>query len=768
MTAPLVPVALAFGLGTWLGLVAPVPPWLGAAAAGLAASGAAALGRRPPVAAGLAVLALVVLAGWARALLPDPTAPPPLAPGVAVVEGWLATDPDREDTHSRLPLVLQRADGRPRGGSLLVHAYGPLAALAAGDRVRVTVDLTPPPVRRNPVGTGALRLPREGPLIAVARRETLVRLPPESPPWWLRARLWIGRTVAAHLPPVSAALCEGLLIGERRRLPPELVTRFRAAGVYHVLAISGFNVGLVAGTVFLALRLLRLPPRAAAGIALPAVVAFALVVGAQPSVLRATLMAGLVLAGQLLLRETTGWNSLAAALLALLLRDPDSLAEPGFQLSFAATAGILHLARPLEALLAARLPRALATALAVSTGAQLAVTPLLLAHWGEVSLVGVFANLLVIPLAGLLTVLGLAAVLAALASEGLAHLLFQGLWPVLLLLRLAVRLVAALPGAVLHAPPASLPALIAAVATLVAAPYAVTPGRRRVLAALVLAVAGSLAASARPDGRLHLLVLDAGQAEVVLVRGPDGTTLLVDAGDLRPRALGRLVRPVAAHLGLAHLAAVVLTRPDAPDPTPALSGLTVGELWRPASPDPEPPPGGAGPGAPGSPRARGLQRGDRLRVGALTVTVLHPPPPGGGEEAPLVLRVEAAGVAMLLAGRATAPVERALLAGGLPLETTILVVARHGSRHATTDAFLAAVGPRLAVVPVGAGNPFGHPAPETLARLVAAGARVYRTDLDGAVEIRADRRGLEVRRWTRPGAIERLGLPDPGGAARLG
>ena len=118
---------------------------------------------------------------------------------------------------------------------------------------------------------------------------------------------------------------------------------FRRAGVYHVLAISGFNVALVAGSVFLLLRLVRLPAPLAAGLALATLVGFAAVVGGQPSVLRATVMGGLFLAAGLLGRESRVWNSLAAALLVLLALDPGSLAEPGLQLSFAATAGLLHL-----------------------------------------------------------------------------------------------------------------------------------------------------------------------------------------------------------------------------------------------------------------------------------------------------------------------------------------------------------------------------------------------------------------------------------------
>src|SRR5262249_57711114 len=133
---------------------------------------------------------------------------------------------------------------------------------------------------------------------------------------------------------------------------------FRAAGVFHILAISGFNVGLVATAVLVLLRVVRLPVRIAAGLALVMLGAFAAVVGGQASVIRATVMAGLVLVGQLLGRESAAWNSLAAALLVLLVWEPGALGDVGLQLSFAATAGIVGRASPIRRVLAVRWPPA--------------------------------------------------------------------------------------------------------------------------------------------------------------------------------------------------------------------------------------------------------------------------------------------------------------------------------------------------------------------------------------------------------------------------
>ena len=140
------------------------------------------------------------------------------------------------------------------------------------------------------------------------------------------------------------------------------------------------------------------------------------------------------------------------------------------------------------------------------------------------------------------------------------------------------------------------------------------------------------------------------------------------------------------------------------------------------------------------------------------MTALHPPGPGPpawrGNDGSLVLRVEWGLASLVLTGDAGVRVERDLLDDRLPLGAPLLKVGHHGSRHGTSSAFVTAVAPRLALVSAGARNPFGHPHPEVLGRLDAAGAAIYRTDADGAVEVISDGARLTVRRWARPQLTE--------------
>src|SRR5262249_23940180 len=154
-----------------------------------------------------------------------------------------------------------------------------------------------------------------------------------------------------------------------------------------------------------------------------ALVSFAFVVGGQPSVLRAAVMGLVLLGGILLERESQLVNALCLAAIALVLWRPADLWDPGFQLSFAATAGIAHLAAPLPAWLAERQwPRWLAAAIAVSLAAQLPVTPVMLTHFNQLSVIGVIANLAVVPLAGPATTLGMLALLLHPLSEAASSL----------------------------------------------------------------------------------------------------------------------------------------------------------------------------------------------------------------------------------------------------------------------------------------------------------------------------------------------------------
>src|SRR5947199_5835555 len=691
-TMPLAPVAIAFAFGVG------IAPWVRAdvawttCLAALASAGALLLAGRTSRAAAL-LLAGVAAVGALRGI----EAPLPLdhvsrlaLPRTAHVDGRLAAEPVQwAPDRLRLLIDAERVDGLPRTGRIQATVYGVTPPLAVGQRITAELTLYPAIGFRNP-GTFdyAERLKQEDIHVTAATRAgRLTRVDDFAPPCPARIKRASLAAISQALPPTSAALLTGLLLGERTALPSELDEGFRRAGVYHVLAVSGFNVALLAGATLALCRLARVGRRPSAVAAIVVVVGFAAVVGPEPSVLRAVVMAVLVLAALLLEREASVTNSLALAALAILAIRPGDLLDPGFQLSFAATAGIV----------AAPMPRGtLAAALAVSLAAQLAVLPVALVHFNQLSTVGIIANLAAVPLAGAATVLGLLAVVAAAVSDLAAAAAFGAVWPLLLLLRAVAALAAAVPGAVIRLPAPGAGAVIAYAAglrgALAAWRWRARRGPCRTLAAgatLALLTAAALAALpilTRGDGRLRVTVLDVGQGDASVVETPDGRAGVVDAGAGAPWRLdagGRAVAPFLWNRGVLALHATLTTHADI-DHAGGMAALhrlfAVTERWDDAAP----------------PRS----------VGGALLTPIAPDVPGGRRnDRAVMLRVELGLASVLLASDVEAAGERALLGAGVPLGATVLKVGHHGAATSSTAPFLAAVRPTVAIVSVGARNP---------------------------------------------------------------
>ncbi len=735
-TLPLVPLALALATGIaltpWLPAIAAWTLWLGGAGLGLVGlvAGRLALGAGALMAA---VIALGALRAASMPLPPDHVARLAL-PMRAEIVGRVAGTPVPAPGRLRLLLDVEDVDGERRSGRVQLTAYGDRLDLIVGQRVRAEARLQTPTGFRNP-GSGdyAARLARDGiHVTGSARAEQIVTLDAPDPPWHERVRRRAVAAMDGALPPASAALLGGLLLGERRALPPEIDDGFRRAGVYHVLAVSGFNVALIASSVFLLARLIGLGRRGAAAGAVVVVLGFGAVVGPQASVLRAVVMAVLVLAALLLERDANVLNSLAAAALLILAVRPFDLLEPGFQLSFAATAGIVLAPQPRNIVVGA---------LAVSAAAQAAVLPITLWHFHQVSTVGLVANLAAVPLAAVATVVGLVGAALAFVWEAAAQVAFDAVWPVLLALRAVVALAAALPGALLYLPAPPGAAVVCYVSALVIAalawrarrawPQAVRWSAIAASAALIVAVALSVWPFLQPpDGRLRVAVLDVGQGDAIVVEGPNGRAIVVDAGPGGPGRLDAGERVVAPYLwwrGLMRVAATVVTHEHA-DHAGGMAAVRArfpgAEVWTAAD-------------LAAAPRA----------LGGAVITALPTTARPRHNDGALVLRVEYRAASFLLASDIAGTAERALVTRGVPLDAVVLKVPHHGARDSSTREFVAAVRPVVAAVSVGARNPFRHPDAGALARLEAVGARVFRTDRDGAILFETDGFTISVTAW---------------------
>jgi competence protein ComEC len=527
------------------------------------------------------------------------------------------------------------------------------------------------------------------------------------------------------------------------RLDPQLRDDFRTTGLSHLVAVSGTNVAIVVGVVLLLARRAGLGLVGAPVVSSLALVGFVVLARPSPSVLRAAVMGVIALVALASGTRRAALPSLCAAVLVLVLLQPDLAAAPGFALSVLATAGLMILAPPWRTALSARLPGWLADAVAVPAAAQIACGPVIVAISGTLGLLAVPANLLAVPAVAPATVLGVVTALIAPVSLPLAQLVAWLAYLPTAWLVLIAHTGATVPGAAVAWPAGLQGALLLTAAS--AAVVTVLPRRalRRILTA---GAAGSLcavlvlhfAAPAWPPPDWFLVTCDVGQGDAIALRTGSHAAILVDAGP-EARRVNRCLR----RLHVSALPLVILTHlhADHVDGLPgALHGRAVGQIE--IGPLDEPP------GQPA--RVAGWARAAHVSVvraavgevrsaGSAHWQVLAPSRTFRGtrsdpNNSSVVLHVEVRGIVVLLTGDVEPEAQRDLLASGQALHADVLKVPHHGSSH-QEPAFLAAVHPRFTVTSVGADNDYGHPAATTLKALMEAGARSYRTDRDGDIAI---------------------------------
>ena len=588
----------------------------------------------------------------------------------------------------------------------------------------------------------------------------------------LRADL--ARPLELLVPEPESGILLGIVLGERASVSQDLAYAFAVSGTTHLLAISGFNMTLVGTAVALALRG-RARPTARAIATVAAIVAYSLLVGLGPSVLRAALMASVASVGLASGRRAATANALCVAVTAMLFADPGAIADLGFQLSAAATAGLVLWQAPLSERFAV-LPGALREGLATTLAASAPTLPVVAAAFGRVSLVSPIANLVAVPLFPPLMITGAAASVLGALSVDLARPIALVAYGCALALRIVVETFAALPIAALSVPSGPVTGLVVALALIgavrgvpliranvripriepptFAAPRGklLAPPRGALLAIPALLVAAALAwPSTEPEVRVR--ALDVGQGDAYLVElggatvlidgGPDPARLMEELGASLPPWRRRIDVIALTHAHLDHGAGLIA----------ALDRYEVGMTLEPV---------GLNPGALADLWAAGISRahadrravraGQRLRVGDAVITVLAPENDPRVDTPSLVLRIERGRFSALFMGDATDEALADLLLHPEGLHSRVYVPPHHGAATPHGVTLVEAVRPEVALISVGAGNRYGHPTPETLAAL--GGITTFRTDRDGTVEVSLDGPGLVVRAHAN-------GLPPP-------
>ncbi len=757
--AHLVPLALAFLAGIASDARDIALPVLGA---GLAL---ALVAHTVPVvvrARAVAALALGILDASAFAHVAGTPNDPHFRRFAATVVETRAADPGRVEATVRLE----------DGALALVSLPGGLRPI--GERLMLRGKPEPFDEPRNPGEPSQRELEAErGVSWHVARPAVLGSLPPDpgdATLWIPRARAWASERLHAALPEPDATILAGAMWGERGALPPDLREEFQETGTVHVLVTAGLHLGVVAALALTGLKAARAGRIGAALGTIAIVWSYAAFSGAHLPSVRAATMLTFALAAYAAGREALSWNALAAAAIVVAATRPASVTSVSFGLSFSCVAAIFAFASPLARGFArAGLPHFAREALAVTIATQLGTWPLTAAAFLVLAPYAPLANAAVVPVVGVAMLAGFAT-LAATPLPPLAALCANVDVSLLDWIVCAVRFASGLPGAHLVATPP--PAWTIAVydVALALAAFGVARGRFTLAVALIAGASALCLWPPRPTTHdLKITAIDVGQADALLVQTPAGHAYLVDAGGRLERSgfgdassaedIGtRIVAPFVIRAGIHHLDAVLLSHPHG-DHSGGL-GPVLRTLGANGFAD-------SGQSYPGHAYHDALEVAREEHIPMLE-------PRGGdvwhtddgvtfrfyGPTLPyitgsrsdinsnsLVFRLEYGRFRMLFMGDAGRETEERLLADGDDLRAEVLKVGHHGSAYGTTQLFLRAVSPSIAIISVGRNNLFGHPAPTTIEALRGAGIVTYRTDRDGAVTVESDGGRLTASRY---------------------
>ena len=589
-----------------------------------------------------------------------------------------------------------------------------------------------------------------------------------------QARRWLVLGLAAGLSERGLQLARGIVLGDKAGLEREDLSEYARSGFADLLAVSGTHFTLALGLFLLGARLLTHSRRRQAAAGLILGLAYALITGFEAPVQRAFALFAVWLLARLWDLECEALVSLAFGGLLILLVQPGSLFEPGFQLSFACALAVLTLGPAVKRALPAHWPGGLRAVLGTLLAAQVALAPLLAFHFHQLCWPGLAAALV----SGLFTagILGLGLPLALLGGRLPGAALVLG-WPLERLLRVldaSANWLSRLPGAAYSSGLPSKLLLLGFLAWALAFLAYRGPWRRLLLSTGIATLASllvypGLALAHQHSGLTKCWMLDVGQGDSLLLEFEDGRCLLVDGGPAKPDAGAWVVVPALRALGIQRLQWVVATHADADhvgglawvlDQVPCGELLVNGQashsgVWRDLL---------------ASAERRGVPlralRSDYARAPSDGPwTVLAPLPPArrtrrlpkrpDTNAASVVLRV---GDWLLLAGDLPKKGESKLLKRGLA-PTAVLKVGHHGSQGATSAAWVAALRPAHALFSCGPDNRFGHPHAKVLAALRRA--TPWRTDLQGCVLVQHNREGrLSFEPW-RPASAAFLRQPRP-------
>jgi competence protein ComEC len=562
---------------------------------------------------------------------------------------------------------------------------------------------------------------------------------------------------ASALPSEEAALVTSVILGDKSGLEETTEELYRAAGVYHLLCVSGLHVSIISLLIYKLLGLF-LDKRRAGVINLAILILYCVFTGSSISTVRAVFMAGVVIMGGLLFRERDLASSVGFAAVCLLLYEPLYIFDAGFQLSFSAVFGIAALTSPIERALSRleRIPRPLRAAASANLAAILGTLPCLLYHFYILTPYAFFANLIILPTSSILV--GMGALTGAVgvfwpdASEFLAGTLYL----LLRFYRSVCEFFRQMPAAEILTGSCglSLALLLAAAALLFAFWFSGKPNqmktRRRLFVMSLAACAIAGVYRYRGPG-FEITMLDVGQGDAFVIR-QDHLVFILDGGGLPNVQAGdntgnRVLVPYLDYLGITHIDGVFVSHPDNDHAAGILELLPRKQIDRLYFANAVDRGNALYNDLTGACEANQipvsyLSEGDMISMDETRISTLYPPydAAGSGNETSLVLQFFYDRAAILFTGDIDSAIEKSLTFAA----PTVLKLSHHGSKYSNDEEFLRRAAPAFAIVSAGRRNTYGLPAPETLECLRRLGIPLYNTAERGAVILTYQNGGFTV------------------------
>jgi competence protein ComEC len=518
----------------------------------------------------------------------------------------------------------------------------------------------------------------------------------------------------------SGALIPGMVLGDTSLQSATFKNDMRRSGLTHLVAVSGANFAIVSTFLLYMMQFIfrRIPLRLGATAIF--LIAFIALVRPSPSVLRAAAMASVLLIAQGTHRGRDSLPALGFAIAAVVVADPWQVRDPGFALSVLATAGLLILAPTLVEKFSAKMPKAVATVIATPLAATLFCAPVIVAISGQLSVMSIVANVLAAPAVAPITIVGFVAALISPILPWVSHVLILAVTPLAAWIAWIASVIADF-SVITLATGASSFFLIAALLLMT---YLFN---RRVIAIALLLILSISWFLRFPGGDWQIANCDVGQGDSMVINLGNHRGIVIDVGP-DPIAQDRCLH----QLGIKRIELLILTHIHADHiggRDGALRDRHVTTQWF------------------GNVRA-GTRATYSSYRGEVTVDVVWPQGQWADEQesdpnnSSIAVIIRTPDFS-LFAGGDMEPLTQSQIAGVVG-RVDIYKVCHHGSRF-QDESFTRALSPTISVISVGADNSYGHPAPETIQTLTRLGSRVLRTDLDGAIAIRADRRRFTIR-----------------------